>query len=193
MASINDVYNQLVTVNATLSAIGADVNAGTTATNGVKTAVNQLDTDVKAGFSASLAALNAAVTALDAIWTIDLASAKLLFHLTQQADTMICALEHISQNTCAILTQSTIQTGLQTSMRNDASALLSIMQSAYPAAELERERLAALQAEIWKCCPPEVAPPACTYTPCLKPQPVGEPKLPPPPTTTGVPTTNQPK
>ena len=174
MASINDVYNQLVTVNAKLAQIGSDVTAGTTATNAVNTSVNQLDTDVKAGFSAT-------VNALNTIAQIDLESVKLLYHLTQQADTMICALEHISQNTCGILTQATLQTQLQTTLRDDADALRDIALSAYPAAGLERERFAALRAEIQKCCPPEEPPPACTYQPCPAPRPAPPPKLPTPP------------
>jgi hypothetical protein len=178
MASINDVFNQLVTVNATLSAIGADVNAGTTATNAVKASVDQLDTDLKAGFAQTASALNNAVALLGAIALIEVEEVKILFHLTQQADTMICSLEHISQNTCAILTQSTIQTKLQTQMSDDLAGLLAVAESAYPAAALERDRLAALQAEVRRCCPPPVDPPACTFEPCPKPRPIGEPKLP---------------
>ena len=178
MASINDVFNQLVTVNATLNTIGANISAGTAATNAVKGSVDQLDTDLKAGFSQTASALNTAVSLLNAIAAIDIEGVKLLWHLTQQTDTMICALEHISQNTCAILTQTTIQTGLQTKIRDDADGLLSIAESAYPAAALERERLAALQAQIEKCCPPEPVPPACTYAACPQPKPVEAPKLP---------------
>ena len=174
MANINDVYNQLVTVNATLSAIGADVNAGTTATNKVKASVDQLDGDLKAGFAQANAALGA-------IEAIEIESVKLLFQLSQQTDTMICALEHISQNTCALLTQSVLQTALQSRMADDLDKLLAIGQSAYPAAALEGERLAAIMAEVHRCCPPELPPPACTYEPCPKPRPAQEPKLPKPP------------
>jgi hypothetical protein len=183
MASLNDVHAQLITVNATLSTIGANINAGTTATNGVKTAVNQLDTDLKAGFNSTIAVLKQAVDRLTMLVQIDIESAKLLHHLTKQTDTMICALEHISENTCAIHSEAVIQSRLQTEMRDDVDGLLSIASAAYPAAALERDRLAELQAEIQRCCPPEVPPPACTYRPCAKPKAVGEPKLPqlPPP------------
>lgn len=184
MATINDVYNQLVTVNATLSSINADVNAGTVATTAVKTEVQQLDTDLKDGFAATTAALASAVTALNAIWTIDYASAQLLSQLTQQTDTIICALEHISQNTCALLTQSTIQTTLQTEIRKDAHALVSIAEVAYPAGALDSRRLTELEAQIHKCCPADIPPPACTYEPCPKPKSVPVPQLPTPPKAT---------
>jgi hypothetical protein len=171
MPSINDVFNQLVACNANLSQIHADGVAETTATTQVKASVDQLDTDLKAGFSATVQALNI-------IAAIDIEAIKLLFHLTQQTDTMICALEHISQNTCAILTQVTIQTQLQTRLRDDADALRDIAEAAYPQAALEGEKLAALRAQIERCCPPQVSPPACTYQPCPQPKPIGMPELP---------------
>jgi hypothetical protein len=171
MASINDVFNQLQAVNGQLAQIDADVTAGTNATNQVKLGVDTLDGDVKAGFAAT-------VNALNAIAQIDIEAVKLLFHLTQQADTMICALENISRNTCGILTQVTLQTQLETRIRDDVSALRDIAESANPGAALERQRLAALRAEIERCCPPPKTEPACVYEPCERPRPVRMPDLP---------------
>jgi hypothetical protein len=175
MANINDLYNQLVAANGKLDQIKTDVNNGTAATNHVKTSVDTLDTDVKAGFAATL-------TALNTLALIDTAAVQLLFHLTQQADTMICALEHISQNTCGILSQVTIQTQLQTSIRDDSEALLSIEASANPAAALALRQLAELRAQIEKCCPPPPTQPACTYQPCPSPRTIPMPNLPQVPT-----------
>jgi hypothetical protein len=171
MASINDVFNQLVAVNGTLGQIQVATVAETNATTQVKASVDTLDADVKAGFAAM-------VNALNTIAQIDIETVKLLFHLTQQADTMICALEHISKNTCETLTQVTIQTELQTRLRDDADALRDIAEFAYPQAALERQRLAELRAEIERCCPPEKPTPACIYEPCPGPVRVGMPNLP---------------
>lgn len=171
MASINDVFNQLQEVNGTLTQIDTDVTAGTNATNQVKASVDTLDGDAKAGFAA-------VVDALHTIAQIDIEAVKLLFQLTQQADTMICALEHISRNTCGILAEVTHQAELQTRLRADADALRDIAESAYPAATLERSRLAALRAEIERCCPPPEPEPACVYEPCERPRPVEKPDLP---------------
>jgi hypothetical protein len=171
VASINDVFNQLQTVNTNLGLIHADGIAETNATNQVRTSVDKLDTDLKAGFNATL-------TLLQNLASIETEAVKLLFHLTQQADTMICNLEHISQNTCGILTQVTIQTGLQTAMADDVDATRELTESANPAAALERVRLRKLQAEIERCCPPRTPPPACTYQPCLTPKQVPMPDLP---------------
>jgi hypothetical protein len=171
MPSLNDVYNQLVAVNAALGQIRADDVAETNATTQVKASVDTLDVDLKAGFAATTNALNT-------LAQIDIQAVKLLFHLTQQADTMICALEHISQNTCAIVAQVTLQTQLQTRLRHDADALHDIAEFAYPGGALESHRLALLRREVEKCCPPEEPEPACTYQPCPAPAPVGMPNLP---------------
>lgn len=173
MASINDVFNELQAVNGNLGLIHADGIAQTNASNTINNSVNVLDGDVKAGFAAT-------VNALQVIATIDIAAVKLLFHLTQQTDTMICALEHMSQNTCGILTQATIQTRLQQSMADDLHSASEILKLAYPAAALELDALAKLRAEVERCCPPKEQPPACTYEPCRAPRPVEMPDLPKP-------------
>jgi hypothetical protein len=162
--TVGDVFNQLVLVNGKLDQI--DTN-----TFGQANAINNLDGDVNKGFKAT-------VDALKIIAQIDIEAVKLLFHLTQQTDTMICALEHISKNTCEILTQATIQTQIQMRLRDDADALRDIAESASPGAAFERQRLAALRAEVERCCPPEEPNPACTYEPCPQPKPAGMPDLP---------------
>jgi hypothetical protein len=171
MASINDVFNQLVAVNGKLDQLHTDSVAGTNATNQVRTAVDTLDNDVKAGFAATVAALNT-------LAAIETAAVKLLFHLTQQADAIICNLEHISKNTCGILTQVTIQTGLQRAIRDDIDVIRDMEEAENPAAALNRSRLLDLQAKIERCCPPPPEPPACTYEPCPKPRPIERPDLP---------------
>ena len=178
MASINDVNNSINKVNTTLwklisavNTVNTSVQNEITATNNVTTSVNTLDGDVKSGFAATDALLKA-------IAEIELGAVDLLYHLTQQADTMICALENISKNTCGILTQVTIQTGLQKRLVEDANAIRAIEESAHPEATLELHRLAELRAEIEKCCPPPTPKPACTYVPCPAPPPLEKPSSP---------------
>lgn len=162
--TVGDVFNQLVLVNGKLDNI--DTN-----TFGNANALNILDADVNKGFKAT-------VDMLKIVAQIEIEAVKLLFHLTQQADTMICALEHISKNTCEILTQTTIQTQLQTRILDDADVLRRIAESAYPGAALDERRLAELRSQIERCCPPEEPKPACTYQPCFQPKPVPKPELP---------------
>jgi hypothetical protein len=172
MPSVNDVYNQLVTANTTLDQIHADLVTEESATQQVNTSVNQLDSDLKSGFQA----IEARLTILQ---EYDIDTVKLLFHLTQQADTIICALEKISKNTCEMLNQATLQTALQRRIRDDADVVRDITEFAHPRATLERERLGALRTEIEKCCPPEPPQPVCTYEPCPRPESINEPELPP--------------
>lgn len=101
-----------------------------------------------------------------------------LYQNDQQNDTIICILEHISQNTCSLLNQSVIQTALQTEMESDIDGLESMFASANPAAALEQKRLHEMEEQIEKCCPPKKPEPPCTYRPCSAPPPIG-----PPPTT----------
>lgn len=171
MASINDVFNQLVAVNGTLTQIRDNVSDGTNATLDVKNAVNVLNNDVKAGF-------NATVNALNTVALIEVENAKLLFHLTQQSDTIICILENIAQNTCSLVTQSTIQTRLQQKMAEDLDMIRDIAMSAHPEGALAIAKLAELRAQVERCCPPEQPQPACTYRPCPAPPRAEKPRLP---------------
>jgi hypothetical protein len=91
---------------------------------------------------------------------------------------MICALEHISRNTCELVNQATIQSALQTEIRDDMDAVRDLSEIAQPRAALERQRLQELRAEIERCCPPEVQPPACAYEPCPRPDRIPPPDLP---------------
>lgn len=162
--TVTDVYNQLVLVNGKLDQLNVSITAQATA-------FSHLDSDVKKGFKSTVDTLNA-------IAQIETGVATLLFHLTQQGDTIICALEHISKNTCDLVTQSTIQTGLQTRIRQDADASRAILEAAHPEAALLDHRLAELREQVERCCPPEKPPPACTYAPCPAPNPIDMPPLP---------------
>jgi hypothetical protein len=86
-----------------------------------------------------------------------------------QERTMICQLEQISQQTCDLLSEAHLQTGLQNSTAHDVQRILNVAQATNPQAELELQRLDKLRADIEKCCPPEVEPPRCTHQPCDQP------------------------
>lgn len=162
--TVADVYDQLRIVNDKLDQINVS-------SMGQANGLSKLDGDLNREFKET-------VNALHAVAQIDTEVVKLLFHLTQQADTMMCALEHISKNTCEMLTQITIQTHIQTQLRQDAEALRNIEESAHPEAALLQQRLAVLRAEVERCCPPEKPQPACVYEPCPQPRPVEMPHLP---------------
>jgi len=168
MPSVNDVYNQLLAVNTNLTNltnavnnVTTAVNATTTAVNAVQGAVTQVNGTLNNGFGQLV--------------TIGNYTNQALYQNDQQNTTIICALEHISKNTCALLNESVIQTVLQTAIASDIDGLENMFATVNPGAALEIERLAALKAQVELCCPPPKPRPPCDYAPCPAPTPIGQP------------------
>ncbi|TXH47011.1 MAG: hypothetical protein E6Q92_01225 [Burkholderiaceae bacterium] len=158
--TVTDVFNQLVLVNGKLAQV--EVNTSLMA---------NLNMSINTGFAAT-------VGRLDTLAAINVEAVKLLFHQTRQMDTMICMLEQISQNTCSMLNELTVQTKLQTSMAKDVSVVRHIDEASNPGAALELARHQELTAKIEQCCPPTRPEPACKHDPCQRPGPADTPKLP---------------
>ena len=119
--------------------------------------------------------INAVNDLTSAVVSIGNYTNQALYQNDQQNTTMICALEQISKNTCALLNESAIQTTLQTAMAADIDGLENMFATANPGAALEIERLAALKAQVEVCCPPKKPTPPCDYRPCPAPKPIGPP------------------
>ncbi|GAC1484497.1 MAG: hypothetical protein NVS1B9_01080 [Solirubrobacteraceae bacterium] len=149
MPSVDDVYNQLVSANTNLQTLHSDLTS-------LNTSVKQVNATMVAGF--------------DALVVLGTYTNKALALNDQQNETMICILEKISKNTCEILTQVTIQTRLEESIGDHASALDDMFQSVNPGAARELKRSLDERAALEKCCPPPAEPPACTYEPCPHPR-----------------------
>lgn len=147
MPSIDDVFNELQQTNTNLQEVNTAV------TNGFQAVGQQLGQLVPQAVYATTA----------------------LFHLSQQADTMICNLEKIAAQTCALLNEAHSQTTLQESVAADTGQLAALFRAANAQAALELDRLADLRAQVEKCCPPEQPRPACTYEPCGAPNPLNAP------------------
>ena len=119
--------------------------------------------------------INAVNDLTSAVVSIGNYTNQALYQNDQQNTTMICALEQISKNTCALLNESAIQTTLQTAMAADIDGLENMFATANPGAALEIERLAALKAQVEVCCPPKKPTPPCDYRPCPAPKEIGPP------------------
>jgi hypothetical protein len=172
MPSISDVFDQLQTANQTLSQINTNIVAEISATNAVTAAVQDIN--------ATLAAIQ---TVLSQVQVVVSYEAQALFHISQQNDTIICTTEHVSQNTCNLVTEAHVQTRLETAIAGNTADLVEIERGAFPAAALEVARVEAVQAKIDACCPPPVEPPACVFQSCPAPPPLPSPPTPsvPPP------------
>ena len=166
MNKLIDIQNALNTVNATLNTKLTDLKNATDAvrasTDQVRTAVQHVDNTLNVGLSSLI--------------NIGNYTNQALFENARQNDTIICILEHISRNTCAILTEAHLQTGLQKSMEKSTSLLAELYATTHADAMLAHEKMAGLKAQIEECCPPKPIPPACVYEPCKAPPPLPEPK-----------------
>src|SRR5882757_7650541 len=77
--------------------------------------------------------------------TLETVTAQGLLHLVQQGDTMICILEHVSQNTCGTWTETHFASELQRKIEKNVALLADLQKSALPAAALELERMTRLK------------------------------------------------
>jgi DNA repair exonuclease SbcCD ATPase subunit len=166
---LDNVNSKLDTANGTLTDMDGKLDAIRAAVLSVDADIQKLQTLEMWGF-----------TQLITLGTYaDLALAQ----NAKQNDTIICILEHISQNTCALLTEAHTQTTLQTSISESIKALTDLYAATHAEAELAREREEKLRKQIEACCPPPAPDPACTYRPCQAPPPLREqpPSTAPPP------------
>ncbi len=161
MPSINDFWNKTAEISNKLTDVKTEVQGVHAATDAVRSAVHDVDTTLK--------------SLLGQLITLETYVTQALAHNARQNDTMICILEHISQNTCALLNQATIQTSLQRTIADGVSALADTYAIANPAAAAERQRNEALRKQIEACCPPEQPAPPCRYERCPAPEPLGDP------------------
>jgi hypothetical protein len=118
-------------------------------------------------------------TSLDQLVSLNSYAAQALFQNALQNATIICILEKISKQTCELLNQACLQTGLQTQIHQNTAAIADIVAAAHPEAALIREREEALRSELQKCCPPVQPKPCCQYEQCqapaqIQPPPGGE-------------------
>jgi hypothetical protein len=95
-----------------------------------------------------------------------------LVHEVRQNETIICLLKQIADNTCRLLNESHVQTGLQQTIATDADTLAALYSVTHAEAALVRERELALKKEIEACCPPRQPEPACRLKECPDPGPL---------------------
>jgi hypothetical protein len=169
MASIDDCFNQLTDANGHLVAIDGDLQTVNTSVQAVNTSVQAVDADIN-GITTAIQ------TGFSQLYTIANYTNQLLQYEIQQNDTMVCYLEKITRQTCALLNEAALQTAAQQAMRADLDDLKQLYELANPAAAVEQARLEALKAQVEKCCPPPVPTPPCKFEPCKQP---GD--VPPPP------------
>ena len=103
---------------------------------------------------------------LFAIFQAQKVTNSLLLANSEENKTMICWLTTIADLLCRELRKMNTQIQLQTTMRDDLHMLETIMSLVHSRETLEAERLAQLQAEVEKCCPPPETKPEFCFDPC---------------------------
>jgi hypothetical protein len=168
MPSAQDLYNALLAADSKLDTVNNDLVALKASTDAVKASVDAV--------KASVDQVNATlINGFNQLVTLGTYTNQALYQNDQQNDTIICILEHISKNTCALLNEAVIQTRVQIEMEGDVDALENMYATANAAAALEQKRLHALKEKIEECCPPKKPEPPCNYGPCPAPRPIGPP------------------
>ena len=77
-----------------------------------------------------------------------------------------CYLDQIAQHTCGIYNEAHWQTELQRDLGADVQAVKELLESAFPAAALERARHGEALRRVEECCPPPKPEPICEPRPC---------------------------
>ncbi len=165
MNKLNDIWNKLNDIENTL----------TSKLDAIKGSVDTVNTSVQQVNSSVQQVNGTLVTGFGQLVTIGNYTNQALYENDKQNDTIICILEHISRNTCEILNEAHLQTGLQTAIKHSTGLLADLYATTHAEAMLDHERRAKLHAEIEECCPPPKPVPPCQYAPCPAPAPIGEP------------------
>ena len=119
--------------------------------------------------------LQALKVSLDSVVTLETYANEALYHNAKQNDTIICILEHISENTCRLLNEAAVQTRLQTSIEASTRQLAALFAATHAEAALALDKQEELREQIEKCCPPRPPEPACHHERCPSPGTLKEP------------------
>jgi hypothetical protein len=182
MPTINEVWEQAQQINANLVIVHNDLTALTNQTNLRLTALsnrveetNDWLEEMRQLLNGGFASVSSGFTGIHARQDITNAS---LLHQIEQIKTVLCVLEHISQNTCQLLNHAAKQTGLQEQMAADLGAQRYMFAAAHPDAALALQRETELRRKVEECCPLEQVKDPCHYEECKRPAEIREPRPP---------------
>ncbi len=158
---LDDVKAKLDTTNNNLNDIKGKLDT-------LNTSITQVDSDIK-----SLA--NLMQWGFTQVITLLQYADQALYTNDQQNDTIICILEHISKNTCALLNEAHQQTAYQKAIQYSTKELEGLYEVTHGEAAIVLEREEKLRKQVEECCPPKPEAPPCSYEPCREPKPLREP------------------
>jgi hypothetical protein len=159
---MGEIRDRLTDVNTKLQKLDQNTDEVEPRLLDVRNAVQQVNGTLAFGF-----------TQLIALGTY---TNQALAHNAKQNDTIICILEHISENTCDLVNEAHKQTAYQQTIAEATRTLADLYEATHAEAALGRQKLEALRRQIEECCPPPRPEPPCRYERCEAPD-----RLPPPP------------
>jgi hypothetical protein len=164
MPSVDDVYNQLLSANSKLDQIKSELVNVKASEDAVKNSVDAVNATLQ--------------TCLTQLISQGAYTNEALYQNSLQNHTIICLLKQISRHTCGIWNETHIETGLQTTIRDDTHMLGRLYASTHAEAALTWEHEEALRRQIEECCPPDKEPPVCEERPCPEPKELPKPPQP---------------
>lgn len=164
-ANLAIVHNDLLALNACCTAMGAKADTIIQRQDQTLTVLGDTHTTLQQGFKSVLQSLGQ-------IQQNQAVQSQLLLHQTKQNETMICALEAISRNTCTLVNLATADAPKQSRIAQASDDLVHLTQSAHPDAALDLSRHREHEQVLARCCGPRERPdPPCAYEPCDNPGP----------------------
>lgn len=186
MPTVQDVYDQLVTLNAQVTGLHNDAVGLATTTTSVGDGVTAVEVSVEAVRTA-VRSTDAAVRGVDqtledgfTVLTEGIAvlaglgaqQIRVLNHVSQQQDAVLCFLDQLARITCVLLNESHDQTTLLRAALDRVDSLTTMYETDHPGAALSVLRQQQVKTELERCCPPKVEPPVCDYQGCPLPDPI---------------------
>lgn len=178
MVSLGEIYKHLAQVNENMERMRCDIMNLITATDALKTSVDETKNILNEGFKNISCGIQITNNILNAgfqsisygeqnIITLQSLTVQELSHFSKQNEAIIFILENISKQRCELQREAHIQTEPQKSIPENVNIVRELYKSAHPDVLLDAEHL--------ECCPREEPEPVCTYKPCEIPNKLDEP------------------
>ncbi|PFU61955.1 hypothetical protein [Bacillus thuringiensis] len=155
MPSISDVYNIMKDVQHNTQTIHNDLQILNNQVNTSNSHLQTITQILNTGFQ------NLSLGIKDMI--------DLQTYNNKQNNAMICILEKISQNTCILVNEAHLQTGLQEKIEDETYDLLRLYEATHGNEAIEYNRVKEIHKELDQCCPKETPEPPCHYINCDSP------------------------
>lgn len=166
----NDIKNRLDNINTNTNqtaVIAGQIKTNTDVTN---LKLDAIEATLVAGF-------DGVEHGLFALLESSKQANSLLEENSEENKTIICWLTAIADLLCRQIRKMNIEIGLQTEMRGSLQVLQAISELANAEEAIEAQRVAKVEAEIRRCCPPKEQEPEPCYEPCrLRAVPIYSPK-----------------